>query len=150
MPNTGRQSNIRDRVLRVVLITLVVVLAVLLVLWPGLTELIYRADARVALSNARSLNTALRVTALTEYGSNNGFCDFTQEGGLTESAYSSALSLSHAPGTFQVLRVSEDGYTVESFVYFEGEFTVWYSGSDSSYTVYHEDTMLTETAGLEP
>lgn len=51
------------------------------------------------------------------------------------------LILSKAPGDFWVLQMAEDGYTVEKFVYREGDYTVWYTLEPKSYTVYYEDYM---------
>ena len=40
-----------------------------------------------------------------------------------------------------MLQMAEDGYTVEKFVYREGDYTVWYTLESKSYTVYYEDYM---------
>ena len=40
-----------------------------------------------------------------------------------------------------MLQMAEDGYTVEKFVYREGDYTVWYTLEPKSYTVYYEDYM---------
>ena len=40
-----------------------------------------------------------------------------------------------------VLQMAEDGYTVEKFVYREGDYTVWYTLEPKSYTVYYQDYM---------
>lgn len=53
----------------------------------------------------------------------------------------SVLNLSKAPGDFWVLQMAEDGYTVEKFVYREGDYTVWYTLEPKSYKVYYEDYM---------
>ena len=41
-----------------------------------------------------------------------------------------------------MLQMAEDGYTVEKFVYREGDYTVWYTLEPKSYTVYYEDIWL--------
>lgn len=69
------------------------------------------------------------------------FFDASQEGGVTESIRTEVLNLSKAPGDFWVLQMAEDGYTVEKFVYREGDYTVWYTLEPKSYTVYYEDYM---------
>ena len=51
------------------------------------------------------------------------------------------LMLSKAPGDFWVLQMSDDGYTVDKFLYCEGEYTVWYTRSPESYTVYRREQM---------
>ena len=58
-----------------------------------------------------------------------------------ESIRTEVLNLSKAPGDFWVLQMAEDGYTVEKFVYREGDYTVWYTLDSKSYTVYYEDYM---------
>ena len=60
---------------------------------------------------------------------------------LAESIRTEVLNLSKAPGDFWVLQMAEDGYTVEKFVYREGDYTVWYTLEPKSYTVYYEDYM---------
>lgn len=45
------------------------------------------------------------------------------------------------PGALRLLHRAEDGYTVEKFVYREGDYTVWYTLEPKSYTVYYEDYM---------
>lgn len=65
----------------------------------------------------------------------------SQEGGVAESIRTEVLNLSKAPGDFWVLQMAEDGYTVEKFVYREGDYTVWYTLEPKSYTVYYEDYM---------
>lgn len=69
------------------------------------------------------------------------FFDASQEGGVAESIRTEVLNLSKAPGDFWVLQMAEDGYTVEKFVYREGDYTVWYTLEPKSYTVYYEDYM---------
>ena len=69
------------------------------------------------------------------------FFDASQEGGVAESIRTEVLNLSKAPGDFWVLQMAEDGYTVEKFVYREGDYTVWYTLESKSYTVYYEDYM---------
>ena len=39
------------------------------------------------------------------------------------------------------IQMAEDGYTVEKFVYREGDYTVWYTLEPKSYTVYYQDYM---------
>ena len=55
------------------------------------------------------------------------FSMLPREGGVAESIRTEVLNLSKAPGDFWVLQMAEDGYTVEKFVYREGDYTVWYT-----------------------
>lgn len=89
----------------------------------------------------KSVRLALQVTGQECYGRSGTFFDASQEGGVTESIRTEVLNLSKAPGDFWVLQMAEDGYTVEKFVYREGDYTVWYTLDSKSYTVYYEDYM---------
>ena len=79
------------------------------------------------------------MTGRETYGESRSFCDASREG--AESIWTEVLNLSKAPGDFWVLQMAEDGYTVEKFVYREGDYTVWYTLEPKSYTVYYEDYM---------
>ena len=70
------------------------------------------------------------------------FSTLPRREGVTESIRTEVLNLSKAPGDFWVLQMAEDGYTVEKFVYREGDYTVWYTLEPKSYTVYYEDIWL--------
>ena len=102
---------------------------------------LHRADAQVALGHAKSVRLALQVTGQECYGRSGTFFDASKEGGVAESIWTEVLNLSKAPGDFWVLQMAEDGYTVEKFVYREGDYTVWYTLEPKSYTVYYEDYM---------
>ena len=115
---------------------LIIILLVTVTVIPGALRLLYRADAQVALGHAKSVRLALQVTGKESYGRNDTFTDASQEGGVTESVRKEVLMLSKAPGDFWVLQMSDDGYTVDKFLYCEGEYTVWYTRSPESYTVY--------------
>ena len=116
-------------------ILIIILLAIVTVI------LLYRADAQVALGHAKSVRLALQVTGQECYGRSGTFFDASQEGGVAESIRTEVLNLSKAPGDFWVLQMAEDGYTVEKFVYREGDYTVWYTLEPKSYTVYYEDYM---------
>ena len=87
------------------------------------------------------MRRALQVTGQECYSRGDTFFDASQEGGVAESIRTEVLNLSKAPGDFWVLQMAEDGYTVEKFVYREGDYTVWYTLEPKSYTVYYEDYM---------
>ena len=123
----------------VVVLTFILLLAVAIV--PGVLRILYRADAQVALGHAKSVRLALQVTGQECYGRSGTFFDASKEGGVAESIWTEVLNLSKAPGDFWVLQMAEDGYTVEKFVYREGDYTVWYTLEPKSYTVYYEDYM---------
>ena len=108
---------------------------------PGALRLLHRADAQVALGHAKSVRLAFQVTGQECYSRGDTFFDASQEGGVAESIRTEVLNLSKAPGDFWVLQMAEDGYTVEKFVYREGDYTVWYTLEPKSYTVYYEDYM---------
>lgn len=120
---------------------LIIILLVTVTVIPGALRLLYRADAQVALGHAKSVRLALQVTGKESYGRNDTFTDASQEGGVTESVRKEVLMLSKAPGDFWVLQMSDDGYTVDKFLYCEGEYTVWYTRSPESYTVYRREQM---------
>ena len=121
--------------IRRVLLSLVILLFAVVAVTPGVLRLLYRADAQVA--------------ATERYGQNRTFSDASSQGGVAEGIYEEVLQLSKAPGDFWVLRMSEDGYTLEQFIYQEGEFTVWYESDPSSYRVYHEEQMTGAAAASE-
>lgn len=139
--NESFQISIQYRILRMVLLVLVVILPAVVTVIPGVLRILYRADAQVALGHAKSVRLALQVTGQECYGRSGTFFDASQEGGVAESIRTEVLNLSKAPGDFWVLQMAEDGYTVEKFVYREGDYTVWYTLEPKSYKVYYEDYM---------
>ena len=137
-----RLQKRRYRWIRSGLLILMVLMLATVTVVPGVLRLLYRADSQVALGHAKSVRMAFQVAGTESYGGNRKFCDITKEGGVTESVYTEVLELSKAPGDFWVLQTDETGYKVLQFVYREGEYTVWYQADPSSYTVYHENTMI--------
>lgn len=119
----------------------ILLLAVVAVAYGSLTFM-HRADAGVALGHAKSVRLALKVTAQDCYSKDLSFCDSSSEGGVTKGIYEEVISLSAAPGDFWVLKTSDNGYSVEEFVYREDDFTVWYQAEPKSYTVYFNNTMI--------
>ena len=146
---TSTKSKIKYRWIRLIMYLLLVILLAIVLVVPGVLRLIYRADSQVALGNAKSVRMAIQVAATERYGQNRIFSDASSQGGVAEDIYEEVLKLSKAPGDFWVLRMSEDGYTLEQFVYQEGEFTVWYESDPSSYRVYHEEQMTGAAAASE-
>lgn len=131
-----------ERWIRSGLLILTIVMFATVTVVPGVLRLMYRADSQVALGHAKSVRMAFQVAGTETYGENQMFCDITRPGGVTESVYKEVLALSKAPGDFWVLQTDETGYKVLQFVYREGEYTVWYQADPSSYTVYHDNTMI--------
>ncbi len=137
-----RKLNIKTSWLRPVVFFLIFTLLALVLIIPASLRLMYRADAGVALGNAKSVRLALQVTGKECYGKDQTFSDASGQGGVTENVYRDVINLSKAPGEFWVLKLGRDGYTVDEFIYKEDEFTVWYQASPKTYTVYHDETMI--------
>ncbi len=135
------QEN-RTRLFGSILLVIFIALMTAILLIPASLRLLYRADAQVALGHAKSVRMAFQVKGTERYGSSGDFCDKTREGGVAEGLYEEILELSKAPGDFWVLQTDEAGYQVLRFVYQEGEYTVWYQANTSTYTVYHDNTMI--------
>ncbi len=143
-PSTAAEPNRvkRHRWIRHGLTVLCILLLVVVLLAPGALELLYRADARTALRNARSIRIALQVTATEKYGAGAPFADAAKQGGVAEGVYEDVLFLSKAPGEFWILKTDETGYEVEAFLYQENEYTVWYHSETGRYTVYHDRLLI--------
>lgn len=121
-----------------ILSILVLLLAILTAAIPGALTLMRRADAQVALGNAKSLRMALQVAATECYAAGRPFQDSSGEGGVTEAVWTKVLMDSKVPGTFWVMQTDESGYEVERFLYQEGDFTVTYHKSPLTYEVYYQ------------
>ena len=142
-PASAQQNKEKQhRWLRQTLTVLCLVLLVVVLLAPGVLELLYRADARTALRNARFVRMALDVTSTGQYGGSAPFADAAKQGGVAEGVYEDVLFLSKAPGEFWILQTDESGYRVQKFIYQENEYTVWYDRSTHVYTVYHDRLMI--------
>ena len=136
-------TSVQQRIVRGVLyISILILLAVIAVI-PGALHLMYRADAQVALGHAKSVRMAFRVLAAEQYGSDSNMFDISEKGGVSAGLYDEIIQLSGVDGDFQVLLADkEDTYSVKRFMYEEGEFTVYYDGDTSSYTVYRKQTLI--------
>ncbi len=102
-----------------------------------------RADAQVALGNAKSLRIALDVASTEAYGAGKPFRDSSLEGGVAEEVWRKVLMDSKAPGDFWVLQTDESGYEVLRFLYQEGDFMVSYCKEPLTYEVYYQQTYIT-------
>ncbi len=123
--------GITGRILEILIIVLLAIIAVI----PGVLHIMYRADAQVALGNAKLVRTALEMTAMEAYGDNKPLSDPTSERGITEEAYKNVLMTSKVPGDFQVTQVDVSGYQVLRFFYREGEYMVVCRTTPVSYEV---------------
>ncbi|XCP86780.1 hypothetical protein ABXS75_08310 [Roseburia hominis] len=130
--------SIIGRALEVLAIVLLAVIAVI----PGVLHIMYRADAQVALGNAKLVRTALEMTALEAYADNRPLHDPTSESGVTKEAYRNILMAGKIPGDFQVVQVDESGYKVRCFYYREGDYIVICRTDPISYEVLHAERFI--------
>lgn len=137
-----------QRAVRVLTVAIVVLLVVVTVI-PGALQLLYRADAQVALGNAKLVRYALQTTGTEMYGMNAAFGDAAQTGGVTEAVYENVLLVSKVPGDFWVLQLGEGGYEVKAFLYWEDEYLVYYDSGSGSYRVCRENTYIGSTSAGE-
>lgn len=148
MPQSQREDadlrkTIRYRRIRSGLTILCILLLAIVLVTPGVLQLLYRADSKVALGHAKSVRMAMQVAGVEQYGRGSAFSDASREGGVAEGVYEEILFLSKAPGDFWILQMDSDGYQVRKFLYRENEYTVWYDAdAEESYTVYHNSDMI--------
>lgn len=152
MKNTNhffRFSNFtKKKMLTYCLTILTIVLAIIVAAIPGALLLLRRADAQVALGNAKSLRIALQVAARENYAADFPFCDTSGYGGVTKEVWQRVLMDSKVPGEFWVLQTDESGYEVTRFLYQEGDFTVIYTKEPLKYEVYYQQSYIeTRNAG---
>lgn len=121
---------------------IVIVLAVVTAAVPGVLAMMRRADAQVALGNAKSLRLALQLASTEAYGAGKPFGDAAQAGGVTEEVWRKVLMDSKVPGDFWVLQTDESGYEVLRFLYQEGDFTVSYCKEPLVYEVYYRQAYI--------
>lgn len=138
----------KKKMLTYCLTILTIVLAIIVAAIPGALLLLRRADAQVALGNAKSLRIALQVAARETYAADFPFCDASAYGGVTEEVWQQVLMDSKVPGEFWVLQTDESGYEVTRFLYQEGDFTVIYTKEPLKYEVYYQQAYIeTRSAG---
>lgn len=147
--NLFRISNFTKKKMLIYCLTiLTIVLAIIVAAIPGALLLLRRADAQVALGNAKSLRIALQVAARETYAADFPFCDASAYGGVTEEVWQQVLMDSKVPGEFWVLQTDESGYEVTRFLYQEGDFTVIYTKEPLKYEVYYQQAYIeTRSAG---
>ncbi len=130
-----------NRIIRYLSIV-VLILAVLTAAIPGTLMIMRRADAQVALGNAKSLRIALDVASTEAYGAGRPFRDSSSQGGVAGEVWRKVLMDSKAPGDFWVLQTDESGYEVLRFLYQEGDFMVSYCKEPLTYEVYYQQTYI--------
>lgn len=134
-----KQNN---RLLIRILSTNILVLAVLVAAIPGALTIMRRADAQVALGNAKSLRLALDTASMETYASGKSFRDISANGGVTEDVWREVLMNSKVPGDFWLLQTDESGYEVQRFLYREGDFSVVYCKKPLTYEVSYQQSYI--------
>lgn len=133
----GSEKQTKYQTLVRVLTVITTILLVIVVAVPGALRLMYRADAQVALGNAKAVRLALQTVATEAYGLDRRFGDSATECGITESLIDDVYLLANVPGEYMVLRTDESGYHVKRFLYIEGNMMVMYDDTEGSYEVSH-------------
>lgn len=114
------QQNKPTKLIVSIISIIVILLAILIAAIPGALAIMRRADAQVALGNAKSLRLALQVASTEAYAAGRPFRDASQNGGVTEEVWQNAVTDSRVPGDFWVLQTDRTGYEVLRFIYQEG------------------------------
>lgn len=138
--NSREKQN--NRLLIRILSTNILVLAVLVAAMPGALMIMRRADAQVALGNAKSLRLALDMASMETYASGKSFRDISADGGVTEDVWREVIMDSKVPGDFWLLQTDESGYEVQRFLYREGDFSVVYCKEPLTYEVSYEQSFI--------
>ncbi len=112
----------------------IVILLTAIVLAFGTLTMMYKADARVALGNAKSLRLALQLAGTEAYATGEPFADPSQEGGVSENIRIQAYTNAKVPGEFWLLQTGEAN-RVLLLRYTEGPFTVTYSPDPDTWVV---------------
>lgn len=120
----------------------ILVLAVFVAAMPGTLLLMRRADAQVALGNAKSLRLALDSASMETYASGQPFRDISADGGVSEEVWREVILGSKVPGDFWLLQTDKSGYEVQRFLYREGDFTVEYCKEPLTYEVSYQQNYI--------
>lgn len=121
---------------------IVLILAVVTASIPGVLTIMRRADAQVALGNAKSLRLALQTASTEAYAAGRPFGDPSKTGGVAEEYWREVIIDSKVPGDFWVLQTDASGYDVLRFLYQEGDFTVSYTKEPLVYEVYYRQAYI--------
>ena len=135
-------ENRNNRWLIRVLCANILVLAVFVAALPGTLLLMHRADAQVALGNAKSLRLALDSASMETYASGQPFRDISADGCVSEEAWREVILGSKVPGDFWLLQTDKSGYEVQRFLYREGDFTVEYCKEPLTYEVSYQKNYI--------
>lgn len=135
-------STDKHRQVRFVLSVIILLLAILAAGIPSALTLMRRADAQVALGNAKSLRIALQAASVRCYAADAPFYDSSQKGGVTEEIWNQVITDSRVPGDFWVLQVSPEDYQVQRFLYQEGDFWVLYCRNPLTYEVFYQQPYI--------
>lgn len=127
---------------RFVLTVITIFLAILVAGIPSALTIMRRADAQVALGNAKSLRIALQTASTECYAAGKSFRDTSCKGGVTEEVWRDVIINSKVPGDFWILQTDESGYELLRFYYQEGDFTVLYCKEPLTYEVYYQQPYI--------
>lgn len=141
MDHTVKRKTKYDFVKRVLLFFVCLLLVVVIVV-PGVLQLMYKADARVALGHAKTVRMAFVSLAKEQYGKGEELFDVTTPGHIKEGLYDDVIQLSKVPGDFWILETDETTLEVKQFIYQEGGYSVWYNANQGGYKVYRESQMM--------
>lgn len=137
-----QMKNNKDKLFRKIIYFIVILLLLIVAMAPGVLQMMYRADAQVALGNAKTVRMALQNVAADMYGKGKDFYDITCEGGVSDEVYQQVILLSKVPGDFWILQMDELGMEVTGFMYKEGDFRVYYTKEPLVYQVYREESFI--------
>ena len=121
---------------------LIILTTVLLAGIPPALTMMRRADAQVALGNAKTVRLSLQLTSKEAYAASLPFWSASEPGGVTERVRDKVLKDTKTPGDFWVLQTDKGGYEVLMFLYQEGDFTVLYQKEPQSYQVFNNQTVI--------
>ncbi len=136
--NKPRRSKWLHRTLSILLLLLTIIVAAI----PGSLHIMRRADAQVALGNAKSLRIALDTAAAECYGSGVPFYVPGSLNGVTEEVWRQVIIDSKVPGDFWVQQITGNGCGVQRFCYQEGDFSVTYCREPLTYEVFYQQEYI--------
>lgn len=137
--NTDKTKN---RQIYQILTAIILILAVSTASVPAILAVMRRADAQVALGNAKTLRLALQTASTEAYAAGEPFGDASQTGGIAVDSWRKVMMSGKVPGDFWVLQTDESGYEVLRFLYREGDFTVSYCKEPLTYEVYYRQAYI--------
>ncbi len=111
----NRKQNRNKRIAHILSI-IIILLAILIAAIPGALSIMRRADAQVALGNAKSLRLALQVASTEAYAAGRSFRDASRNGGVTEEVWQNVITDSKVPGDFWVLQTEAAMKSYASFI----------------------------------